>query len=141
MSEQNSIELKTLVGFHTLYGVDGVKHSIDGLDRYDESQVVNFDLDGVTYSAIEDPEDGYRSMLDKLIVSNESISNRFPGCKVLGSYDSNSVDDILEFRDVTTGKVVLRIGTENTDDYYPNFIGVFIPENMLINADKLKGIP
>lgn len=33
--------------------------------------------------------------------------------------DTYSVNDTIQFIDVVTGKVVLEIGTDNTDDYYP----------------------
>jgi hypothetical protein len=38
--------------------------------------------------------------------------------------------------DVTTGKVVFEVGTEDIDDYYPGFVVEFNPENMAINQRK-----
>jgi hypothetical protein len=38
--------------------------------------------------------------------------------------------------DRTTNKLVLEVGTENIDDYYPGFVGRFHPENMAVNCKK-----
>jgi len=44
--------------------------------------------------------------------------------------------DIIRFIDKTTGLVVLEIGTTNTDDYYPSFVGIFNPQNMAVNQGR-----
>lgn len=48
-------------------------------------EIIGFILDGVTYKAIEDPDDGYRSFCTELQVCDEVISNKFPTQKVRGS--------------------------------------------------------
>lgn len=143
MSE--SIELQSLVGEHVLTGVDFSNVSIKeewGCD-FDDCQVMNFILDGMAYSAIEDPDDGYRSAMRELRVLEDSVvTNTFAPVKVVGRYQSQhgseysefvDRDDILELIDASTGLVVLRVGTENFDDWYPCFIAEFTPENMSIN--------
>ena len=41
---------------------------------------------------------------------------------------------LMEFLNTSTQQPVIRIGTHNTDDYYPNFVAEFFPENMKVNA-------
>ena len=134
------MELKDLVGEHVLSGVDFLVSKMETyLDRYEDCEVVNFILDGVTYTAIEDPEDGYRSCMKEINVSDAAITNNFPGQCVIATmrpdedYEKN---DILDLIDAVTGKVVLSVGTENTDNYYPYWVALFSPENMAINSGK-----
>ena len=56
------------------------------------------------------------------------VKNTFPAVK-------------LELLDCKTGKTVLEVGTENTDDYYPCFVANWSPENMACNQsanEKLR---
>jgi hypothetical protein len=46
-----------------------------------------------------------------------------------------SVNDTIQFIDVVTGKIVLEIGTDNTDDYYLYCVMNCNPENLVINVD------
>jgi hypothetical protein len=55
------IELENLIGEHLLSGVDNIQ-----VDETEPIDAILFILDGVTYMAIEDPDDGYRSMLAEL---------------------------------------------------------------------------
>lgn len=141
MNEQPSIELKALCGERVLTGVDRNKESFkDWADREDFRDVINFTLDGVTYSACEDPGDGYRSSMDSLRVSSNPTTNTFPPCKVVARMQSPDQceyrRDVLELVDAITGKVVLEVGTANTDDYYPYFVSHFAPENMAVNIER-----
>ena len=132
------MELKDLVGKHVLTGVDMDNKSIQQYgDYFEDCEVINFVLDGKTYSAVEDPSDGYRSCMKEIIESVEPIKNTFPGQEILARMRDDSdygKNEILDCIDVKTGKIVLSVGTESTDDYYPLFIGVFTPENMGINS-------
>ncbi len=132
------MELKELVGEHVLSGVDMSTKSIQQYgERYEDCQVINFVLDGKTYTAIEDPEDGYRSCMNEIKESEEPVSNVFEGQRVLAKMrddDRYETNDVLELVDLQTGKVVLSVGTGNTDDYYPYWVAEFTPENMGINT-------
>lgn len=136
------MELTDLVGKHKLSGVDMLNESIESTwgGRFEDCQVVRFILDGVTYSAIEDPNDGYRSSMEEIRIDSGVVTNTFPEQEVLCVYvdkDCHEGDtDILEVRNINTGETILRIGTENTDDYYPSFACEWNPENMDINKDK-----
>lgn len=110
-------------------------------DYLEDSEHMRFRLDGIVYTAVSDPGDGYRSSMDKLFVSpSDEVRNVFPAIKVVGikkpdeSYQSN---DVLQLIDVVTGKIVMEVGTDNTDDYYPGFVSSFSPENMATNAGAL----
>jgi hypothetical protein len=121
------MELKDLVGSHILTGVD-----MDSKD-YGDSQVLRFTLDGKTYAAVEDPEDGYRSCMGELVEITGPLPNPFNGQKVVGTMRDDTSDDVLDLIDIKTGKIVVSVGTSNTDDYYPCFTAEFNPENMAIN--------
>ena len=131
----NTTTLEGLVGEHTLTGVD---YDTDEKNDYgDYPNAMYFVLDGITYKATEDPSDGYRSCMRDIEVSDRVVKNTFAPCRVLASYVtacSYGNAEVLECRDMTTGKVVLRVGTENSDDYYPSYVAEFTPEHMAVNA-------
>lgn len=130
------MELKDLVGLHKLSGVDMSNEKIkeEWGDSFEDCQVINFILDRKTYTAIEDPSDGYRSSMREIKESKVVITNKFAPVKVMGVMRQDKSDDVIDFFDVKTGKVVLSVGTEDLDDYYPGFVAFFNPENMAINT-------
>jgi hypothetical protein len=134
------MELKDLVGEHELSGVDTTTERVKQYgDYYEDCEVVRFVIDGKTYKATEDPDDGYRSYLKELEVTDEKVTNSFPPQKVIGKMKDDSEwekNDTIQFIDATTGKVVLEAGTDNTDDYYPYCVLHWSPENLAINAEK-----
>lgn len=93
----------------------------------------------LTYTAIEDPSDGYRSSMREIKVSKVVVKNTFKPVQVFGimrhdnKYNKN---DIIDFYDVKTGKIVLSVGTSDSDDYYPSFVAEFTPESMVLNAER-----
>jgi hypothetical protein len=132
------MELKELVGLHKLTGVDMDSVSVNTWgSKFEDCQVINFILDGRTYTATEEPDDGYRSNMRDIVPSDYKVKNKFKPCKVLGKMREDNkyfTNEILDLIDVKTGKVVLSVGTENTDDYYPCWVAEFTPENMAINT-------
>jgi hypothetical protein len=131
------MELNELVGKRILSGVDMDNGKVKTWgDNYEDCEVVRFVLDDKTYTVVEDPEGGYRSSMRYIDVSNDPISNMFPGIEVMasmrphGDYEKN---DVLELMDTTTAKIVLSVGTGNTGDYYPYWVAEFTPENMATN--------
>jgi len=92
------------------------------------------------YSAIEDASDGYRSSMSELRVTTVRATrkmNMFSPCNVIGSM---RVGDswILDLEDVETKKIVLSVGTDQSDDWYPWFVSKFSPENMSSNWRTLS---
>jgi hypothetical protein len=138
------MELKDLVGEHELSGVDtGILHPDPDVDRWgqEDANTLLFILDGVTYYVVEDASDGYRSsMKDIQIVSDRSVANRFQPVRVNATHEasrkgdwSTEECDLLTLTDVESGKVVLEVGTLNSDDYYPSFVGNWLPQNLAVN--------
>lgn len=122
------MELRELVGPHLLSGVD--------MTSSGDANGIVFVLDGVAYQAMEDPSDGYRSYLGELsVVDADGVKNRFAAVPVLARMRD---DDVLEVLDGGSGDIVLAIGTENADDYYPWFVGDFTPEHMSVNAEARR---
>lgn len=129
------MELKELVGKHKLTAVE------PDADTEKMENALLFTMDGKTYRIAEDEDDGYRSHAKEIEVVDRKLSNRFKPCAVVGHHVESSSDysgecDILELVDVTTGKIVLAIGTANTDDYYPYYVADFHPEAMAINKRR-----
>ena len=131
------VTLDSLIGEHMLDAVDTSTDKVKTWgDRFEDANCLRFRLDGKVYTAVEDPNDGYRSNMGGLYESEEHMRNVFPPCRVLARKSENQkyqVDDTLELIDVVTGKVVLRVGTDNTDDYYPYFVAEWNPQNMVGN--------
>jgi predicted NAD-dependent protein-ADP-ribosyltransferase YbiA (DUF1768 family) len=107
-------------------------------DKYGDfanASTITFTLDGVTYQAVEDPSDGYRSSLREIFICDTEPANRFPAQRVKatwkepGSYDN----DTVEFRSVASDLIVMEVGTDHVNDYYPCFVSNFEPKNMDIN--------
>ena len=134
------VELDSLVGEHVLDGVDMFAERVKMWgDSFEDANAIRVRLDGRVYTAIEDPDDGYRSSLGQLFVDESEIKNVFPPIRVLAkkkASDTWGVNDTLELVDVVTGKVVVEFGTDNTEDYYPSFVAAFWPENMATNASE-----
>ena len=130
------MQLQDLVGKHYLSGIDYGQEKYDNYGVEDDRQCIIFILDDIKYIASEDPEDGYRSCMKELEITEERISNIFESVEVLckmkedGAYETN---DILEIYDAENGLLILSIGTGNTDDYYPYFEFDYNPENMSVN--------
>jgi len=143
MTEQAQVTLDSLVGEHTLDAVDTFVQSVNTYGtNFEDASVIRFRLDGVTYTAIEDPSDGYRSSMESLFVSTDAeVNNVFPPNRVVGRKKENdqyAVNNTLELVDAVTGKVVLEVGTDNTDDYYPSFVSAFWPEHMAVNMSNVN---
>lgn len=134
----SEVTLESLIGEHMLDAVDMSSEQVKTWgDSFENASVIRFRLDGKVYAAVEDPDDGYRSRMDKFYVSETNMNNVFAPCKVLArmsSDDQYQKNDTLELIDVVTGRIVLRAGTDNTDDYYPYFVSEWNPQNMAVNS-------
>ena len=129
------MKLKDLVGEHILDAVDFDSTEVNRWGDLEDSQVCRFRLDGNTYVAIEDPSDGYRSSMDEIRIDKKSsMKNIFGGVAVVGVHRTTGSygdkNDVLELIDIKTGGVVLEVGTDSVDDYYPSFVARFHPQNL-----------
>ena len=134
-------KLEDLVGLHTLTGVEsGYVKDKQWDDNYEDCNYISFILDGIQYTAIEDPSDGYRSCMSRLITKKKvKIKNVFPEVKVFGYMKENDTCkdyDVFILLSVKNAKKILEVGTENIVDYYPCFVANFYPENMPINKNR-----
>ena len=131
--------LEDLVGNHILSGVEFGTKKVNGYGWYEDANFAKFTIDGVTYLALENPDDGYRSYMEELQIVEETCSVRLPDVKVRclmrDSKFHGQIDDVLSFVDVENGKEFLAIGTENTNDYYPYCVFEYTPENMSCNSE------
>ena len=134
--EAKEITLQSLCGLHKL---SGVGRRGKRCDEYAWRASINqffFTLDGVTYAATEDENDGYRSCMDKLEILDEKPVIMFDPIDVVCHMQKDDNSDILEMIDIRNGKTVLLVGTDYYDSYYPCFINEWIPENLAVNVDK-----
>lgn len=126
------VQLESLVGLHTLDALDFDSEPINTWsDHFKDASIMRFRLDGIAYTAVEDPDDGYRSAMDRLYVSDAPMKNTFPPVRVMCSMkanDRNQHNDTLQFLNAATGAVIAEVGTDNTGDYYPWFVAYFNPE-------------
>lgn len=137
--------LSDLVGVHTMTGIETgtVKRENWWLGE-DNCNYVKFRLDGVTYMAVEDPDDGYRSLCRELEVVDEECKTRLPDilveCKMRDDFHDDvwgtEENDILEFYDTVNKQMFMAVGTGNTNDYYPYFAFEYMPEELSCNATK-----
>ena len=81
------MNLLDLVGIHIMTGIETGTVKIKGQwYSKDNCNYVKFKLDGITYMAVEDPDDGYRSCCRDLEIVNEeckiSLPNILVECKM-----------------------------------------------------------
>ncbi len=137
------MDLSDLVGAHQLSGVEIGQVPIANIWSDDpECGFVKFTLDGVHYIAVEDPDDGYRSRCRELVVSDEAPRYSFPPqemrCYMKDYNEYGERADVLVMQDTTTGEIVLEVGTENYDDYYPCCHFEYHPEGMACNDPDIS---
>ena len=136
MSKRKEVKLDALLGKHKLDAVDTFIEKVSRYgDYFEDTNAIRFRLDGVCYTALENPSDGYRSSMETLYVSREKMKNTFKPVEVVGTKKIGDycTEDVLVLIDAKTGKPVLEVGTHNADDYYPSFVSSFSPENLCIN--------
>lgn len=105
-----------------------------------------FCIDGKTYGAYEDPDDGYRSFgcLEEM---DAKCQYTFPpqAVRVVNKRVDRKIehDGWLEYEnkfmihilDAVNGKEVLVVGTDYSESYYPMAIFNYTPENLEINKN------
>ena len=135
------LQLKDLCGAHKLQGVEQKQVLRKAVEDWEEDEMrdgVAVRLDGITYLAVCDPRDGWRSCCEDLEIIEDVPRYRIPDIPVIGTMRpqdrwSRGTDDILMLIDAATGKSVLEIGTGNTGDWYPYWHFEYHPENLACN--------
>jgi hypothetical protein len=123
-TKEYNMKLKDLIGEKMFSGIDFENSKIK---TFEDCQCVNFVLDGKVYTAVEDPDDGYRSAMKEIKEGVTQVKNIFAPVKVLARMKT---DDILELINMANGKTVFKVGTENYDNDYPCWRASFTPENL-----------
>lgn len=122
------MQLTDLVGAHKLSGVDRIEEKPQDDWSYSIADVLRFELDGVTYGAVEDPSDGYRSSMAEPRVYEGRPAHTFDpvDCQVVYRSEQRYEScDLIEV--IANGHVVLSVGTGNTNDYCPYFVARWDP--------------
>jgi hypothetical protein len=90
----------------------------------------HYKLDNKIWEAIEDPGDGYRSYLQSVEETSDYTGIFFPEplAKVIVVRVNRNYFKGYEIIDVKDNHVWLKIGTDNTDDYYPWFVFDYQPK-------------
>lgn len=139
------VDFSTLLGTHVL-DTAAVESTVAG--HPDSASHFSFGMGGRVYTATEDPSDGYRSYCEKIVVSDDKTLLK--GAAPLGRVvhvtqeipDKYRNCDILVFTDAETGHVWMRLGTDNTDDYYPFCVFEWnaMPKNTNTNTSGATGL-
>jgi hypothetical protein len=129
-------------GVHLLTGVDEFRIETEW-DHIDGWAII---LDGKTYIAYYDPDDGYRSYAGFREATDEecksiNIINRFPPQEVFSTAYRERIEedgwcqvDAEKFRLLNfCGGIVLEVSTDYSEDYYPRGHVEYNPENLPIN--------
>lgn len=66
--------------------------------------------------------------MDRIVITDEEPKTSFKAVKVVGKMRDGD-NRTLELTHAKTGKLVLEVGTDNTDDYYPWYVASFYEEN------------
>ena len=133
------VKLTDLIGFHRLQGFDTSipNKKIDNWKEADEG--ICFILDDKKYQIYCDPSDGYRSYLTDLYTDeNVKCSNCFKDEEVLIADASKLQEDHIEGIVILsmTGKIIGKIITDHSDDWYPCAGVEWHPENLMMNQKK-----
>ena len=126
LSPSEKIQLMVKRHFMSLIGLELDYYGADSADNV-------FKVDGVVFKILEDPNDGYRSMLGAIDYTDKHSSIFFPNpiAKVrIVTYDSleedtgfsGSKNQGYRLVDIVDGHIWLEFGTHNYDDYYPMFV-------------------
>lgn len=130
---EESIKMEDLVGVHRLAGAE--RHTLaSSYSDYDRTSAITFVLDGIPFTFVEDPIDGYRSMLDRVEVGNYVVNNVFEPImiNIVMEEDEKFIGlcFYLDEKEKVEENKIAEIGTNYFDDYYPCFVDEWRPERI-----------
>lgn len=105
---------------------------------------MGFTLDGVHWAALEDPSDGYRSYMElRRLPEGSGPAYTFPPQPVLVRVATGQGEDFngWEILDASNGSIVLVLGTDYSDGYYPTCVCDYRPEALAVNRRIANGEP
>lgn len=128
-----------LCGEHTLYAIStDIRHPFDDAAN---GVIIEFE-EYIAAAVFEDPKDGYRSAAaGPLIGTANTISmsgyiRTYINVPVMVSRwtdEDGTPADGIQIYDRRNGKIILTVGTRRVDDYYPNYVCEWTPENIQEN--------
>lgn len=129
-------------GKHFLSGVDSVEFNV-GWDGEDTVNGIILCIDGKNYGCFVNPDDGYRSY-GSFFETEEAPKNTFSPQEVIvkniheDSQDDNGWPTIYDILVISNSEedVILEVGTNHSDEYYPYGIFRWYPENLPINKKQ-----
>lgn len=124
------------------------KHELSGVCHYvsEDTDIEGYVLtiDGQNYCAIYDSNDGYRSY-GHLHRTSQAQTNPFPKqvvhihTEIVKEWDSDTWYE-TDYEYVTIrneqGEIILRVGTDFSDEWYPVGHLEYFPQNLPINKGK-----
>lgn len=131
-------------GIHKLSGVCR-SVVITGMFEESHEEAVVLTIDGQDYIAHPDPDDGYRSYATIYATDKPIQRFFFPEQDVMiKNYHVDAVvddyfydrKDWLEILNPETNELILSVGTDYSDSYYPMAIFKYNPENLPLNAKR-----
>lgn len=133
MTNMNEFDNIISEGWHELSGFCEVRTKIYEWGEEVDGLVIR--VDGKNYLCYEDPSDGYRSY-SCFDVTDKECTNTFPPQRLmvkLYAYDKHGQDEAgIAFYNSDLD-LVLRVGTDRYDGYYPVAVLEWHPENLPIN--------
>ena len=131
-------------GKHKFSGIEPYTRPGDYCRDYEGYYII---IDNAVYAFECDPDDGWRSYGNLYIPKNISVNdikNRFPAQDVIITLTHREYTDnnkqFYTITDAITGKAILEIGTDYTEDFYPMAICHYYPENMAINQQTSNAV-
>mgnify|MGYP006288145975 CR=1 FL=1 len=109
---------------------------------YDYCNSITIVLDDIPFTFVEDPQDGYRSSLDRVIIGGQVDTTFDPIPLKLKAVDRLYDKEVemligydLNWDYESDDNICLEIGTDWVDDYYPSYTSVWRPEKLYINHE------
>ena len=125
--DTEGIPFKDLYGIYTL---SGCEYSFDK----NGFSSMRFILDGNTYEAVRDPEDGYRSSLGGIYRTTENCVQNIPDVEVeimeCPESNLNGIQFVVR-EDGYSARIVITVVTDHYDSWYPCAVMNFAPENFV----------
>lgn len=122
---------------------EGIEEHIQGYD-YDTGECLRIVLDGMVYVFTENLNDRYSTCYGETFIypwkrspsaqfgfiPGPEIRNVFGPIWVRLKYVQEQYQDIIVARDVRNNKEIFKVGTDQSNDYYPWFVAEFFPQNV-----------
>jgi hypothetical protein len=159
-------------GYSLLTGADRTAAGLENFRVGDWGDQIgaafSFCVNGKTYTAFENPNDGYRSSMGRMIERDGNhCQSTFEPCALLPQFRRTTRDwddddaprdpkdpkhwttvppgderaghaDLLDLIDPKSREPALSVGTQRGDDYYPSFVGYLNPERL--QSARAQGI-